>query len=132
MDNKEIHDNSKTQDILKLNIQILKLETDKFEAMGSIAHLWIEEIKELKSKINKEKIEIQDKEVDDIDKKNIEKEKTSNKEKNVNNKNEYEKEISARTNFSVADMWKENLEQDIDKVHETSAYMDPGYVNEKH
>ena len=132
MDNKEIHDNSKTQDILKLNIQILKLETDKFEAMGSIAHLWIEEIKELKSKINKEKIEIQDKEVDKVPKENIEKEKTSNKEKNVNNKNAYEKEISARTNFSVADMWKENLEQDIDKVHETSAYMDPGYVNEKH
>ena len=132
MDNKEIHDNSKTQDILKLNIQILKLETDKFEAMGSIAHLWIEEIRELKSKINKEKIEIQDKEVDKVPKENIEKEKTSNKEKNVNNKNAYEKEISARTNFSVADMWKENLEQDIDKVHETSAYMDPGYVNEKH
>ena len=136
MDNKEIHDNSKTQDILKLNIQILKLETDKFEAMGSIAHLWIEEIKELKSKINKEKIKIQDKEVDkaadNVPKENIEKEKTSNKEKNVNNKNAYEKEISARTNFSVADMWKENLEQDIDKVHETSAYMDPGYVNEKH
>ena len=118
MDNKEIHDNSKTQDILKLNIQILKLETDKFEAMGSIAHLWIEEIKELKSKINKEKIEIQDKEVDkaadNVPKENI------------------EKEISARTNFSVADMWKENVEQDIDKVHEISAYMDPGYVNEKH
>ena len=136
MDNKEIHDNSKTQDILKLNIQILKLETDKFEAMGSIAHLWIEEIKELKSKINKEKIKIQDKEVDkaadNVPKENIEKEKTSNKEKNVNNKNAYEKEISARTNFSVADMWKENLEQDIDKVHETSAYIDPGYVNEKH
>ena len=132
MDNKEIHDNSKKEDISKLTIQIVKLETDKFEAMGSIAHLWIEEIRELKSKINKEKIEIQDKEVDDIDKKNIEKEKTSNKEKNVNNKNAYEKEISARTNFSVADMWKENLEQDIDKVHETSAYMDPGYVNEKH
>ena len=136
MDNKEIHDNSKTQDILKLNIQILKLETDKFEAMGSIAHLWIEEIKELKSKINKEKIKIQDKEVDkaadNVPKENIEKEKTSNREKNVNNKNAYEKEISARTNFSVADMWKENLEQDIDKVHETSAYMDPGYVNEKH
>ena len=131
-DNKEIPDNSKKEDISKLTIQIVKLETDKFEAMGSIAHLWIEEIRELKSKINKEKIEIQDKEVDDIDKKNIEKEKTSNKEKNVNNKNEYEKEISARTNFSVADMWKENLEQDIDKVHETSAYMDPGYVNEKH
>ena len=136
MDNKEIHDNSKTQDILKLNIQILKLETDKFEAMGSIAHLWIEEIKELKSKINKEKIEIQDKEVDkaadNVPKENIEKEKTSNKEKNINNKNVYEKEISARTNFSVADMWKENVEQDIDKVHEISAYMDPGYVNEKH
>lgn len=132
MDNKEIHDNSKKEDISKLTIQIVKLETDKFEAMGSIAHLWIEEIRELKSKINKEKIEIQDKEVDDIDKKNIEKEKTSNKEKNVNNKNAYEKEISARTNFSVADMWKENVEQDIDKVHETSAYMDPGYVNEKH
>ena len=131
-DNKEIPDNSKKEDISKLTIQIVKLETDKFEAMGSIAHLWIEEIRELKSKINKEKIEIQDKEVDDIDKKNIEKEKTSNKEKNVNNKNEYEKEISARTNFSVADMWKENVEQDIDKVHETSAYMDPGYVNEKH
>ena len=136
MDNKEIHDNSKTQDILKLNIQILKLETDKFEAMGSIAHLWIEEIKELKSKINKEKIEIQDKEVDkaadNVPKENIEKEKTLNKEKNINNKNVYEKEISARTNFSVADMWKENVEQDIDKVHEISAYMDPGYVNEKH
>ena len=131
-DNKEIPDNSKKEDISKLTIQIVKLETDKFEAMGSIAHLWIEEIRELKSKINKEKIEIQDKEVDDIDKKNIEKEKTSNKEKNVNNKNEYEKEISARTNFSVADMWKENVEQDIDKVHEISAYMDPGYVNEKH
>ena len=131
-DNKEIPDNSKKEDISKLTIQIVKLETDKFEAMGSIAHLWIEEIRELKSKINKEKIEIQDKEVDDIDKKNIEKEKTSNKEKNVNNKNAYEKEISARTNFSVADMWKENVEQDIDKVHETSAYMDPGYVNEKH
>ena len=131
-DNKEIPDNSKKEDISKLTIQIVKLETDKFEAMGSIAHLWIEEIRELKSKINKEKIEIQDKEVDDIDKKNIEKEKTSNKEKNVNNKNEYEKEISARTNFSVADMWKENVEQDIDKVHETNAYMDPGYVNEKH
>lgn len=131
-DNKEIPNNSKKEDISKLTIQIVKLETDKFEAMGSIAHLWIEEIRELKSKINKEKIEIQDKEVDDIDKKNIEKEKTSNKEKNVNNKNEYEKEISARTNFSVADMWKENVEQDIDKVHETSAYMDPGYVNEKH
>ena len=131
-DNKEIPDNSKKEDISKLTIQIVKLETDKFEVMGSIAHLWIEEIRELKSKINKEKIEIQDKEVDDIDKKNIEKKKTSNKEKNVNNKNEYEKEISARTNFSVADMWKENVEQDIDKVHETSAYMDPGYVNEKH
>ena len=132
MDNKEIPDNSKTQDISKLNIQIVKLETDKFEAMGSIAHLWIEEIGELKSKINKEKIEIQDKAVDNVPKENIEKEKTSNKEKNINNKNAYEKEISARTNFSVADMWKENVEQDIDKVHETSAYIDPGYVNEKH
>ena len=132
MDNKEIHDNSKTQDISKLNIQILKLETDKFEAMGSIAQLWIEEIRELKSKVNKEKIENQDKAVDNVPKENIEKEKTSNKEKNINNKNVYEKEISARTNFSVADMWKENVEQDIDKVHETSAYMDPGYVNEKH
>ena len=132
MDNKEIPDNSKTQDISKLNIQIVKLETDKFEAMGSIAHLWIEEIGKLKSKINKEKIEIQDKAVDNVPKENIEKEKTSNKEKNINNKNAYEKEISARTNFSVADMWKENVEQDIDKVHETSAYIDPGYVNEKH
>ena len=117
-DNKEIPDNSKKEDISKLTIQIVKLETDKFEAMGSIAHLWIEEIKELKSKINKEKIEIQDKEVDkaadNVPKENI------------------EKEISARTNFSVADMWKENVEQDIDKVHEISAYMDPGYVNEKH
>ena len=135
-DNKEIPDNSKKEDISKLTIQIVKLETDKFEAMGSIAHLWIEEIRELKSKINKEKIEIQDKEVDkaadNVPKENIEKEKTSNKEKNINNKNVYEKEISARTNFSVADMWKENVEQDIDKVHEISAYMDPGYVNEKH
>ena len=92
-----------------------------------------EQQERIKNLENKEKVEPTDEEiekmVDDFSGKYLEKEEIVNEK---DNKNAYEKEISARTNFSVADMWKENVEQDIDKVHETSAYMDPGYVNEKH
>ena len=92
-----------------------------------------EQQEKIKNLENKEKVEPTDEEiekmVDDFSGKYLEKEEIVNEK---DNKNAYEKEISARTNFSVADMWKENVEQDIDKVHEISAYMDPGYVNEKH
>ena len=92
-----------------------------------------EQQERIKNLENKEKVEPTDEEVekmvDDFSGKYLEKEEIVNEK---DDKNAYEKEISARTNFSVADMWKENVEQDIDKVHETSAYIDPGYVNEKH
>ena len=78
-----------------------------------------EQQEKIKNLENKEKVEPTD----------LEKEEIVNEK---DDKNAYEKEISARTNFSVADMWKENVEQDIDKVHETSAYTGAQYLNEKH
>ena len=48
------------------------------------------------------------------------------------NKSKYEKEISKRNNFSVAEMWKENEKQNLDEIHETSAYTGAQYLNEKH
>ena len=91
-----------------------------------------EQQEKIKNLENKEKVEPTDEEVekmvDDFSGKYLEKEEIVNEK---DNKNAYEKEISARTNFSVADMWKENVEQDIDKVHETSAYTGAQYLNEK-
>ena len=91
-----------------------------------------EQQEKIKNLENKEKVEPTDEEVEkmvnDFSGKYLEKEEIVNEK---DNKNAYEKEISARTNFSVADMWKENVEQDIDKVHETSAYTGAQYLNEK-
>lgn len=91
-----------------------------------------EQQEKIKNLENKEKVELTDEEVekmvDDFSEEYLEKEEIVNEK---DNKNVYEKEISARTNFSVADMWKENVEQDIDKVHETSAYTGAQYLNEK-
>ena len=91
-----------------------------------------EQQERIKNLENKEKVEPTDEEVekmvDDFSEEYLEKEEIVNEK---DNKNAYEKEISARTNFSVADMWKENVEQDIDKVHETSAYTGAQYLNEK-
>lgn len=91
-----------------------------------------EQQEKIKNLENKEKVEPTDEEVekmvDDFSEEYLEKEEIVNEK---DNKNAYEKEISARTNFSVADMWKENVEQDIDKVHETSAYTGAQYLNEK-
>lgn len=91
-----------------------------------------EQQEKIKNLENKEKVEPTDEEVekmvDDFSGKYLEKEEIVNEK---DNKNAYEKEISKRNNFSVADMWKENVEQDIDKVHETSAYTGAQYLNEK-
>ena len=94
-----------------------------------------EKIRELE---NKEKVETTDEEVDkmfdDFSDKYLEKEEISNEEKNANdvNKSKYEKEISKRNNFSVAEIWKENEKQNLDEIHETSAYTGAQYLNEKH
>ena len=92
-----------------------------------------EQQEKIKNLENKEKVEPTDEEVekmvDDFSGKYLEKEEIVNEK---DNKNAYEKEISKRNNFSVAEMWKENVEQDIDKVHETSAYTGAQYLNEKH
>ena len=94
-----------------------------------------EKIRELE---NKEKVEPTDEEVDkmfdNFSDKYLEKEEISNEEKNANdvNKSKYEKEISKRNNFSVAEMWKENEKQNLDEIHETSAYTGAQYLNEKH
>lgn len=89
-----------------------------------------EKIKNLK---NKEKVEPTDEEVekmvDDFSGKYLEKEEIVNEK---DNKNAYEKEISKRNNFSVAEMWKENEKQNLDEIHETSAYTGAQYLNEKH
>lgn len=92
-----------------------------------------EQQEKIKNLENKEKVEPTDEEVekmvDDFSGKYLEKEEIVNEK---DNKNAYEKEISKRNNFSVAEMWKENEKQDIDKVHETSAYTGAQYLNEKH
>jgi len=94
-----------------------------------------EKIRELE---NKEKVEPTDEEVDkmfdDFSDKYLEKEEISNEEKKANdvNKSKYEKEISKRNNFSVAEIWKENEKQNLDEIHETSAYTGAQYLNEKH
>ena len=71
---------------------------------------------------------------DDFSDKYLEKEEISNEEKKANdvNKSKYEKEISKRNNFSVAEIWKENEKQNLDEIHETSAYTGAQYLNEKH
>lgn len=92
-----------------------------------------EQQEKIKNLENKEKVEPTDEEVekmvDDFSGKYLEKEEIVNEK---DNKNAYEKEISARTNFSVADMWKENEKQNLDEIHETSAYTGAQYLNEKH
>lgn len=94
-----------------------------------------EKIRELE---NKEKVEPTDEEVDkmfdDFSDKYLEKEEISNEEKKTNdvNKSKYEKEISKRNNFSVAEMWKEKEKQNLDEMHEVSAYTGAQYLNEKH
>ena len=92
-----------------------------------------EQQEKIKNLENKEKVEPTDEEVekmvDDFSEEYLEKEEIVNEK---DNKNAYEKEISARTNFSVADMWKENEKQNLDEIHETSAYTGAQYLNEKH
>ena len=92
-----------------------------------------EQQEKIKNLENKEKVEPTDEEVekmvDDFSGKYLEKEEIVNVK---DNKNAYEKEISKRNNFSVAEMWKENEKQNLDEIHETSAYTGAQYLNEKH
>lgn len=92
-----------------------------------------EQQEKIKNLENKEKVEPTDEEVekmvDDFSGKYLEKEEIVNEK---DNKNAYEKEISKRNNFSVAEMWKENEKQNLDEIHETSAYTGAQYLNEKH
>ena len=92
-----------------------------------------EQQEKIKNLENKEKVEPTDEEVekmvDDFSGKYLEKEEIV---KEKDNKNAYEKEISKRNNFSVAEMWKENEKQNLDEIHETSAYTGAQYLNEKH
>ena len=92
-----------------------------------------EQQEKIKNLENKEKVEPTDEEVekmvDDFSGKYLEKEEIVNEK---DNKNAYEKEISKRNNFSVAEMWKENEKQNFDEIHETSAYTGAQYLNEKH
>lgn len=92
-----------------------------------------EQQEKIKNLENKEKVEPTDEEVekmvDDFSGKYLEKEEIVNEK---DNKNAYEKEISKRNNFSVAEMWKENEKQNLDEIHETSAYIGAQYLNEKH
>lgn len=92
-----------------------------------------EQQERIKNLENKEKVEPTDEEVekmvDDFSGKYLEKEEIVNEK---DNKNAYEKEISKRNNFSVAEMWKENEKQNLDEIHETSAYTGAQYLNEKH
>lgn len=92
-----------------------------------------EQQEKIKNLENKEKVEPTDEEVEkmvnDFSGKYLEKEEIVNEK---DNKNAYEKEISKRNNFSVAEMWKENEKQNLDEIHETSAYTGTQYLNEKH
>lgn len=92
-----------------------------------------EQQEKIKNLENKEKVEPTDEEVekmvDDFLEEYLEKEEIVNEK---DNKNAYEKEISKRNNFSVAEMWKENEKQNFDEIHETSAYTGAQYLNEKH
>lgn len=92
-----------------------------------------EQQEKIKNLENKEKVEPTDEEVekmvDDFSGKYLEKEEIVNEK---DNKNAYEKEISKRNNFSVAEMWKKNEKQNLDEIHETSAYTGAQYLNEKH
>ncbi len=92
-----------------------------------------EQQEKIKNLENKEKVEPTDEEVekmvDDFSGKYLEKEEIVNEK---DNKNAYEKEISKRNNFSVAEMWKENEKQNLDEIHETSAYTGAQYLNEKY
>ena len=92
-----------------------------------------EQQEKIKNLENKEKVEPTDEEVEkmvnDFSGKYLEKEEIVNEK---DNKNAYEKEISKRNNFSVAEMWKENEKQNLDEIHETSAYTGAQYLNEKH
>ena len=92
-----------------------------------------EQQEKIKNLENKEKVEPTDEEVEkmvnDFSEEYLEKEEIVNEK---DNKNAYEKEISKRNNFSVAEMWKENEKQNLDEIHETSAYTGAQYLNEKH